>query len=290
MASHTRLIKRQGLNSDEISAIRQLATICNQHEGLDLKLNFDLLQTRPQDQINDFLYYEDNQLIGFLALFSFNSHEGEVSGMVHPAYRRRGIFSELLAAVEQEAHHRSLPSLLLIVEQASPSGQAFAHHLPITYDHSEHKMVLEEPRLPAIADERLIFRPARADDTATLAHITAQAFNIPEQEIDWYNQNTLARSDRRFYVGELDGVVIGKIDVSVNELRALIFGFGVLASHRGRGYGRQVLARTIQEIIALGQRTIWLEVETKNNNALSLYQSCGFQQTSSYDYDRLAVT
>jgi ribosomal protein S18 acetylase RimI-like enzyme len=283
------LIERRGLDTNELSEIKQLAQLCNQHNGLDLKLNWNILRNRPSNQLNDFLYYADGQLVGFLALFSFNSQEGEISGMVHPSYRRRGIFSALFAAARLEASRRGLPTLLLIVEQASPAGQAFARALPITYDHSEYKMVQEEPRLPDTHSERLQFRAARPEDTPIMSHITAQAFNIPEDEVNWYSEESLSQPNYRYYVGSLDGTVIGKIDIHLSEESALILGFAVLPEYRGQGYGRQMLARTIQEILNSGRHHIWLEVVTENKRALSLYQSCGFKETGGYDYYRLQL-
>ncbi|MBO0778312.1 MAG: GNAT family N-acetyltransferase [Ktedonobacteraceae bacterium] len=284
------LVKRRGLTTTELNEIEHLARLCNQHDGLDLKLNWNVLRSRPHNQLNDFLYYADGQLVGFLALFSFNSQEGEISGMVHPDYRRRGIFNSLFDAARQECHHRGLPTMLLIVEQASPAGQAFAQHLQTTYDHSEYKMILQEPRLPNTPSPRLLFRPARPQDTHILAHITAQAFHMPEREVNWYTEKVMTEPDRFYFVGDLEGTVIGKIDVSLSEKEAIIFGFAVLPAYQGQGYGRQILAQTIQQIRAKGQQLIWLEVATENRQALSLYQSCGFKETGSYDYYRLQLT
>lgn len=283
------LIERRGLDATEISEIKRLAQLCNQHEKLDLKLNWSILHDRPVDQLNDFLYYVDGQLVGFLALFSFNSQEGEISGMVHPAYRQRGIFSTLFEAACQECRSRGLPTLLLIVEQASPAGQAFARHLSTTYDHSEYKMVLEELRLPNTLSQRLQFRTAHPEDTHAMSRITAQAFKMPENEVNWYTESALSQPNRRYYVGDVDGVIIGKIDVSLSEESGSIFGFAVLPEHQGQGYGRQILARTVQEIFSSGQQNIWLEVSTENKHALSLYQSCGFRETGSYDYYRFPL-
>ncbi|HTK05859.1 MAG TPA: GNAT family N-acetyltransferase [Ktedonobacteraceae bacterium] len=280
------LVERRGLDATEIHEIIQLAQLCNAYEGLDLKLNWNILRHRPSDQLSDFLYYADDRLVGFLPLFSFSSQEGEVSGMVHPAYRRRGIFSALFEAACQEARRRGLPSLLLIVEQASTAGQAFARHLSTTYDHSEYKMILEEPRLLTTTNDHLQFRPARPSDIQIFTRITAQAFNVPENEVDWYTEQSFTEPDRRYYVGEIDGVVVGKIDVSLSEEASLILGFAVSPEYQRRGYGRQILTHTVQEILKSGQQNIWLEVVTNNRQALSLYQSCGFKETGCYDYYR----
>ena len=78
------LYPRQGLTARELAEIETLATICEAYEHLHTKLNWNTLRSRPTDQTNDFLYYENDVLVGFLAFFSFNSFEGEVSGMVQP--------------------------------------------------------------------------------------------------------------------------------------------------------------------------------------------------------------
>jgi ribosomal protein S18 acetylase RimI-like enzyme len=282
--------RKQGLTQTELAEIEHLAQLCNTYDGLDLKLNWNTLRSRPQDATNDFLYYEDGLLVAFLGLYAFNSREAEVSGMVHPAYRRRGIFSALFDAAVEECRSRHLPQILLIVEHVSAAGQAFARTLPVTYDHSEYKMALEEARIPSRFDEQLQFREARAEDIPCLSQITALAFGMSEHEVDWYSQQVLENSARRYYVGILKNVCIGKIDVSLEGQAAFIYGFAVLPEYRGRGYGQQILARTIQELLTLGHEHILLEVATENRNALSLYQSCGFKETGSYDYYALPVS
>jgi ribosomal protein S18 acetylase RimI-like enzyme len=283
------LYSKQGLTPPELAEIEQLAQLCNAEEGLDLKLNWETLRGRSKSETNDFLYYEQNTLIGFLGLYAFNSREAEVSGMVHPVYRRRGIFTELLSAAQDETRRRNIPILLLIVEHASTSGQAFVGQLKTTYDHSEYKMVLEQFRQPAGSDERLQFREARIDDLPALKHITAEAFGMADDEVDWYPVHVLENLARRYYLATLSNVVIGKLDVSFGGQSAFIYGFAVLPEYRGRGYGRQILARTIQELLVQGRERIALEVATENRNALSLYQSCGFRETGSYDYYALAA-
>src|SRR5947209_1607857 len=101
--------KRQGLTTAELAQIEQLALLCNTYDGLDLKLNWETLRSRPSEQTNDFLYYAADQLVGYLALFSFNAQEAELSGMVHPDQRRRGIFSTLLQEAKRECEQRNIP-------------------------------------------------------------------------------------------------------------------------------------------------------------------------------------
>ena len=151
---------------------------------------------------------------------------------------------------------------------------------------------------------------------------------MADDQVDWYPAHILENSARRYYLATLPNVVIlqypesgskaqddqstpyssslktvytdapngsteviiGKLDVSFEGQSAFIYGFAVLPEYRGRGYGRQILARTIQELLALGREQIALEVSTENRNALSLFQACGFRETGSYDYYALAVS
>ncbi len=283
------LYLRQGLTVTELAQIKTLADICEAYERLHMKLNWDILRSRPRNQTNDFLYYENGVLVGFLAFFSFNSLEGEVSGMVHPRYRRRSIFTRLFTVAQKECQHRHIPTLLLIVEHSSQSGQHFASSLTPSYQHSEYKMALTEVKTLPELDQHLQFRIAKLNETSILAHITAVSFDLPEQDVTWYADKKAGDTKNRVYIVLLDDTYIGKIDVSLNEHEAYIAGFGVLPAYRGRGYGRQILAQTIREIRAMGQYKIVLEVATENKNALSLYQSCGFQEVSSYDYYSLAM-
>ncbi|MBE3557844.1 MAG: GNAT family N-acetyltransferase [Ktedonobacteraceae bacterium] len=289
MVEKQAVIKKYGLIDTDLAEIKQLADLCNSTEGLALKLNWNVLRARRTDQLNDFFYYDQGLPVGYLALFSFSRREAEVSGMVHPQYRRRGIFSQLLHAAQAECRQRGFSRLLPIVERISVSGQAFVRHLTATRDHSEYRMDLQEPRIPATFNSQLRFRRARVEDAPALAHITALAFGIPENEVNWYTKNLTEESKSRYYVGTLDDRVIGKIDVALDEYEAFIYGFAVLPEHQHKGYGRQILAHALQEILAAGQRKITLEVETENEQALGLYQSCGFRITTIYDYYSLPL-
>jgi ribosomal protein S18 acetylase RimI-like enzyme len=64
---------------------------------------------------------------------------------------------------------------------------------------------------------------------------------------------------------------------------------GIIPEYRGYGYGRQLLSGLISVLVAEGQTYFELDVETKNNNALSLYLSRGFQEANAYDYFQLPI-
>jgi N-acetylglutamate synthase-like GNAT family acetyltransferase len=103
----------------EMAEVEQLIEICNKYEGLRMRLDTEPMRKRPGDNAYDFLYYEDGKLVGCLALDSFGRKQKEVTGMVHPEYRRRGIFRTLLEAVKEESIDMGVQKLILVCEENS---------------------------------------------------------------------------------------------------------------------------------------------------------------------------
>lgn len=79
------------LKQHVLEDIQKLQSICQQEEKIELKLNFDMLRSRKQNEVNDFFYYENNQLVGFIGLYGFGNTV-EICGMVDPSYRRKRFF------------------------------------------------------------------------------------------------------------------------------------------------------------------------------------------------------
>ena len=135
------VVPRQGLANADRAEVEKLTELCNQHEGLDIPLNLEGPLPLQGDATDQFLYYGDGGLLGFVSL------EGgqplEVCGMVHPEHRRKGIGRALLAVAKQECRRRGLHSLLLVCDEAARSGRAFVAALGAQYRFSEYRMVLD---------------------------------------------------------------------------------------------------------------------------------------------------
>ncbi len=284
-----RLEKSYGLNDTQLAHIRQLEKVCNQFEGLTMKLNWNSLQHRPSDEINDFLYYEGDKLVGYLALYSFNKKEAEVSAMSHPDHRRRGIFKQLLATARSELRKRTIPEFLFICERVSASGRQCMQAIGARYEFSEYKMSLKEAIRPAVTSADLRLSPALPEDIASMAHMEAICFEMPLAETKHRLERNLSDPGRRLLIAIVGGERIGKIHILQAETETYISAFCVLPAHQKKGYGTTILSRTVEQLVDEDHQNISLEVATNNEHALLLYQQCGFQVTTAYDYYRLAV-
>lgn len=65
---------------------------------------------------------------------------------------------------------------------------------------------------------------------------------------------------------------------------SFICGFGILPDFRGKGYGKSALKEALCLINGKNIYNIELDVECKNNTALNLYKSCGFEEKSVMNY------
>jgi ribosomal protein S18 acetylase RimI-like enzyme len=272
-----------GLQEEDRAAAERLLELCNRHEGLDLPIAVDPAHSAGADT-TQFLAYDRGTLVGCAWLPP--DPEPEVCLMVHPAHRRQGLGGILLAAVRGEVRRRGQPGFLLVCDEASPSGTAFAAAVGGHRREAEYRLELDRAAVDRSRPRHgaLQLRPADAGDLTTLVRLLAGAFGEPEAEVRPEMTRMLQQSNRRHYLATLGDEPIGMLRVGAYAAYADITGFGVLPAHRGRGYGRQMLLDTVDRLLAEGRERIVIEVATDNRRALGLYESCGFTVASAYGF------
>lgn len=278
---------RKRLTAAELEAITDLANTCNQWEQINvtIPLNLSILQNRDGTEANDFLYYCNGQLAGFLGMYSFsNKHEAEITIMVDPHFRKRHIASTLLKEASQHWKSRGFQSQLLITDRSSLSGKAFLAAINAVYQFSEHSMILNRDKVP-ISNEKAVqlVRAARTDHVH-IQTILAESFSFSDKTAMEMIRHTISDARHALYVVRDGSSSIGTVTVSEHPEELYIRAFAVRPSYQGKGYGRKILMQLIEMLINQSTKAIMIEVETSNKNALHLYESCGFRVSSAYDY------
>jgi len=278
---------RSSLSETEIREVLELSHLCNECEGIDLEitLNFSMLRRRDGQEENDILCYADNRLVGFLGMYFISSNEEvELSGMVHPDYRGRGLAFALLKEAHSRLERRNVRHRLIVCDQASHSGQKFLKAIGAHFQFSEYSMYLET--MPEqLQDTTLDLLPVRPHDKDNVAAILMESFGDSEEEVRGLIERNTSSAEHQMYIAKHNTLPIGTITVTRDGDDMFITAFAVHPKFQGKGYGRQILSQCIVHIDSESKgTTIKLDVQTENANALGLYKSCGFKQIAAYDY------
>ena len=279
---------KTGVTATDRANIAQLIEDYNHYEGVDFPVALEEMLAPSGNKPAQLLHYQGDTLTGFVYLQ--HGPEIEIYGMVHPEHRRKGVGTALLQAAQAVQRQEGTETLLLVCDSALAAGKAFAEAVGGEYRFSEHHMVLDPNSIkrPQVSPgQQVQFRRAEATEVPILTHLVSRAFDDPEEETASWIATYILADNQRFYIGLLNGQPIGVLrNASLGE-QSYIATFGVLPAYRGHGYGRQMLLAIVDLLLAEHWPDISLDVETKNANALGLYESCGFRTSRTYDYYRV---
>jgi len=279
------LIKlKEVLDNNDFADIDNLKNICANYDKTHLKIEIDYKlskgdkNSKNMNFINEFMFYDDNKLVGYAGICDFGGDKLEVNGMVHPDYRRKGIFTRLFSLAKDEFYKRDEKVMLLLSDNNSIAGIDFIKNITNDYDHSEYDMYLDMNVLHNPSFDNLIFRKAVHKDVNTIA----------KENFEFFHANDIEEiSSGATYIIENCNEIIGKVRLEIIDDIGGIYGLEILPDYRSKGYGRELLIMSINKLKESKVKAINLQVETENKNALNLYKSCGFKENCIMDYYRL---
>lgn len=273
-----------GLTPEELQAIAELERQVVDADGGRLKLEWGTLRSRGRKLVEDLLWWEDGQLLGFLGLYNFGPST-EMAGMVAPTARRRGIATALLHAGLDLSRDLQRRQVLLVVPRSSAGGKELALRHRGALDHSEHALVLDSDPQDGPSDPRISLRRAHPSDASVLARLLEAGFGRPAPGL----AETLGSEAERALVIELNGEPVGTVRLTRTGDEAGVYGFVVDPAYQGQGIGRDILRRVCLELRADGAQRVGLEVAVDNDRALGLYTSIGFTPVTTEDYYALPI-
>ncbi|MGH2862731.1 MAG: GNAT family N-acetyltransferase [Solirubrobacteraceae bacterium] len=279
------LEQSHGLANSALEAITGLERRVVVADGGRLKLEWGTLRSRPADEVRDLLWWEDGCLLGFLAIYGFNWDHLELTGMVDPDARRRGIGRALFDAALPLCRQQEKERLLMVVPRTSPSGESFARGYGMSFDHSEHALTLRQRPDWVPSDGVIELRAATTDDIPLLSRLYDDGFHDGGR----VDPSRLASDRSRTLLIVRDDEAVGTIALSQDGAQGAIYAFVVGSAWRGRGIGGEALRRACLELFDAGSEHVDLEVEVENDHALGLYTSTGFQLEATDDYYELIL-
>jgi len=123
------------------------------------------------------------------------------------------------------------------------------------------------------------FRAALASVVSEKRFLATTAPPSPDSTADFIRRN-IANNYAEF-VALIGDEVVGWADIIPFEKEIMqhagVLGMGVVAEHRGKGIGKALLFRTIDQARENGLKRVELEVFAYNSVAIALYKQLGFK-------------
>jgi len=268
--------------------IERLRHVCEAAEPLDLKIELD--ESGGPDQPLHQLALANGELVGYVGMS--RDDQPEACGMVHPAWRRRGLATALLGELRGVARGLGCPSVLFVCEDSGPVAGAWMRRLGAVHAASERRMTLHlEPdgqaahRTPSGGAPLELRRPTAGDRQARTA-LLMERFGQSAEEIE---DRLASYDDGESFIALDRGVIVGTLRLIPSPRRSMIYGFVIDRELRGRGLGSRMLAALLDRLRAEGVSDVGLEVDPENTPAVRLYERFGFRTVTTYRYMRLTT-
>ncbi len=240
---------------------------------------------------------QQEQPIGYATLLPLPGLPGlfELAGGIAPALQRQGAGSFLWQTLKQAVmgtapsagSGQAVQQITTTVDSLDTPTAHFLRHHQFALEHEEYSLILnnlDSMTLPDLAAPSPLQRIGRQTAVTTLPELYQRCF----AGTPWCQPYTPAEvaatwepDDELLYLGE-DGDDIGFVWLhfpkpSVAEIEPI----GIVREKQGMGYGRTLLTTILKQLQDQGSQTVRLGVWANNQAAITLYQSLGFQHSSS---------
>lgn len=190
------------------------------------------------------LAYNSVRLVGCLTYMKDSEPEcpGEASGIVLPAYRRKGIYGNMLSSLLSHTN----TDIILSGKDNYPGISEFANALGYTYCNKEYLLQYESKT----------FIPSQISDLDV---------DFDEEDNTYYYTKSYKNED----------ILIGRCSVLEEKDTINIFDVFVFPQYRNNGYAHKIISDVLWDLVNSG-KIIQLQVSAMNVTALKVYTDCGF--------------
>ncbi len=175
-----------------------------------------------------------------------------------------------------EAHARALlrfchSSRVMTLNVPDPYGKSLD-----VYEECAENIEKEFPRILQKLNELPIISKMSEGDISEIALLEKACFSEPWSENSIREE--LENHTARFYVLRDSENLLGYIGANNICGEVYITNVAVNENFRGRGYGKALVKKLLNQSECEGALFVTLEVRESNKNAIALYEACGFKQ------------
>ena len=284
-------IEKQTLPDEHlIEQLKELESKCNSYDNIQSSLCIDVSLNYYKEMNSIFLFYFEEKLVSFIAVFAPLKHEIEICGFTDPSFRQRGYFRALLKEVIEEARRFKIKDILFVFDgkfsDAKKIGEKLNAKLYLTEYYLSYAITKDKCE-KNINNSLVLKKVDSSNELPLIVELEKEIFKEDEAVALSLSKSVLVSSNRAQYVGYYNKKAIGLISVEINKDEAIIFGLGIIKDFRGKGHAKDMLCILMHELNNKDIVKISLEVDSRNPSALGLYLSYGFERVHIYEYFRL---
>lgn len=280
------LVQNTQIDTTQLNDIVQLREQCGRVDNHQIPIYAHILQQERALPLN-VLYYQQQELIGFLSVFFFYDKACEISVMVAPNQRQKGIATKLLAQVLPVIKTLSYKHLIFPAPHSTRPNWLSSHAMQ--YLHSEFEMkCLGSEKIQPMRNE-LTIKAAMEKDIDVLCAIDKACFDNDEALMRTRFLSLLNDKSHQIYLAYIGTNTIGKAHLRQLSHELHLSDVAIWPTHQGQGFGQSLMANCINEAIKAGFYEIHLNVEAQNEHAIRLYTKLGFQPFNVCDYWQMDV-
>lgn len=275
------------LNPLQLEQLSELSTLCQQHDG-GLPVIYHQLLAQKRDSKNTVFYHQDEQLLGFLAIYFFYEQACEVSLLVAPNHRRQHIASQLLLKIIPLLITKEIEKLIFSIPSVIATD--WLTSLGFSYSHSEYHMTRTGYAPVLLHNPLLEIRLATIDDINILSEIDNACFKDGQPNSHARFTNLLNDSNYSLFLAYYKQQPIGKAHICWQNAQILFSDIAILPTFQGQGLGNELLIFCINQTLMQGHSEMALDVEGHNITALNLYLRHDFKTAYQHDFWCITVS
>ncbi|MCZ8532202.1 GNAT family N-acetyltransferase [Psychrobacillus psychrodurans] len=231
--------------------------------------------------------YDDDsdRLVGVLtSIDRIATLDFEWSGVVLPSARRLGIGERLVKELGRNLETRGAATDFALIPDISLAGQELLHKFGYTFDFQERTMAAEAV-IEELDSEVEVSR--YTNEESEVVRVLVNAFGDNEEEAKSLIDFNTQTPNRQLMIAKLCDELVGTFTLVEDGDKLWVTGLAVHENARGKGVATNLLNWAKCEANRMGKVSVYLDVETDNNQALSIYKKVGFTtESNTYFYKK----
>ena len=224
-------------------------------------------------------YDDDNdRLVGVLtSIDRIATLDFEWCCVVLPSVRRLGIGKRLVMELRRNLEIRGAAEDIALIPDSSEAGQQLLQKFGYAFDFAERTMVADARKVELNSE---VIVSQYTDEESEVVRILVSAFGDTEEEAKVLIAFNTQTPNRQLLIAKLLDEVVGTVILVDDGEKLWITGLAVHERARGKGVATFLLNWSKNEANRMGKASVYLDVETDNNQAFSIYEKAGFTTVS----------